>query len=223
MHIRKFSDIKKNAIKKTNEQEVFLSNASNFSNLSSGSHTKMANTQPQELGMSQSQITQDQPQTPPQQMAQQYIQQTSQSQQAQQQPQQQVQVQAQAGSGVTVVNFFSKLFESREMAHMYHLQTKGSGAFAQHMALGAYYEAVINYIDELVETYQGQYDLIEGYDVIDTKETGTKDKVAYFTELATYIKAERKIISAEDTHLHNIIDEIVALVYKTLYKLRFLN
>src|SRR5574343_260174 len=40
-----------------------------------------------------------------------------------QQPQQQEQK-----ASVTVVNFFSKLFESREMAHMYHLQTKGNGA-----------------------------------------------------------------------------------------------
>lgn len=126
-------------------------------------------------------------------------------------------------SSVTVVKFFSKLFESREMAHMYHLQTKGNGAFAAHLALGAYYEGVIELIDELVEVYQGQYDLVEGYEIIDTKETNSKDKIAYFNELVSYIKTERKVISNEDTHLHNIIDEIVALAYKTIYKLKFLN
>jgi hypothetical protein len=117
---------------------------------------------------------------------------------------------------------FSKLFESREMAHIYHLQVKGDeGSYAAHMALGAYYDGVLGLIDDLIETYQGQYDIIEGYDTIDTNVTRSKDKIEYFKELAEFIKTGRKCISPEDTHLHNIIDEIVALVYKTLYKLRF--
>lgn len=117
---------------------------------------------------------------------------------------------------------FSKLFESREMAHIYHLQVKGDeGSYAAHMALNGYYEDVLDLIDSLIETYQGQYEVVEGYDIIDTKDTNSKDKVEYFKGLADFIKTERKCISQEDTHLHNIIDEIVALVYKTLYKLRF--
>ena len=35
------------------------------------------------------------------------------------------------------------------------------------------------------------------------------------------MKSRRKAISAEDTHLQNIIDEVVALIYRTLYKLKF--
>lgn len=122
----------------------------------------------------------------------------------------------------SVSKLFSKLFESREMAHIYHLQVKGdAGSYAAHMALGSYYEGVLDLIDNLVETYQGQYDVVEDYDVIDTKDTKSKDKIEYFKELANFIKNERKSISSDDTHLQNIIDEIVALVYKTLYKLKF--
>jgi hypothetical protein len=118
--------------------------------------------------------------------------------------------------------FFSKLFESREMAHVYHLQVRGDeGSYAAHMALGTYYDNILGFIDDLIEIYQGQYDIIDGYDIIDTSTTKSKDKVEYFKEVAEFIKAERKCISAEDTHLHNIIDEVLALVYKTLYKLRF--
>jgi len=117
---------------------------------------------------------------------------------------------------------FSKLFESREMAHIYHLQVKGDqGSYATHMALGSYYEGVLEFVDELVEVYQGQYDIIEDYELIDTKDTKSKDKIDYFKELVDFIKVERKCISEEDTHLHNIIDEVVALIYKTLYKLKF--
>jgi DNA-binding ferritin-like protein len=119
--------------------------------------------------------------------------------------------------------FFSKLLESREMAQVYHWQVKGDeGSHSAHIALNEYYDAIIEYIDELVEVYQGQYDLIEEYDVIDTKETKTKDKIEYFQEVVQFIKDTRyKAILEEDTHLQNTIDEVVATIYKLLYKLRF--
>lgn len=124
--------------------------------------------------------------------------------------------------GCDVSKFFSKLFESREIAHVYHLQVRGDqGSYASHVALNTYYDSVLEFIDELIETYQGQYEIVDNYQMIDTSATTSKDKIEYFQELASYIKEARKCISAEDTHLHNIIDEIVALVYKTLYKLRF--
>lgn len=120
-----------------------------------------------------------------------------------------------------VSNFFSKLFESREMAHIYHLQVKDKGP-APHLALNDYYEGVIDLIDNLVEVWQGQYEIVENYDTIDTKDTNSKEKIEYFTELAQFIKTNRTCISMEDSHLHSIIDEIVALIYKTLYKLKYL-
>ena len=125
---------------------------------------------------------------------------------------------------VPCVKLFSKLFESREMAHIYHLQVKGDpGSYATHMALGFYYESVLNLIDDLIETYTGQYELVEGYDVIDTNKTRTKDTLEYFDELIKIIKEERKCISEEDSHLQNIVDEVVALVYQTLFKLKYLK
>ena len=126
------------------------------------------------------------------------------------------------GEGSNPGKLFSKLFESREMAHIYHLQVSGEpGSHAKHTALGEYYDGVLDFIDSIIETFQGQYGIVEEYATIDTKETGSKDTIEYFNELARFIKEERKCINAEDTHLHNIIDEIVALVYRTLYKLKY--
>ena len=123
-----------------------------------------------------------------------------------------------------VVKFFSKIFESKEMAHVYHLQVKGEeGSYATHKALENYYEDILNLLDNLVEIYQGQYGIVEGYDIIDTNETKTKDFVKYFEEVAEYIKHSKKCISEDDTHLHSLIDDIVCLIYKTLYKLKFLK
>ena len=123
-----------------------------------------------------------------------------------------------------VVNFFSKLFESKEMAHVYHLQVKGDqGSYAKHKALGDYYETMLELLDELIETYQGQYGLVEGYDIIDTSTTKTKESVDYFEELANWLKHAKNCISDEDTHLHSLIDDIFCLIYKTIYKLKFLK
>lgn len=120
------------------------------------------------------------------------------------------------------VKFFSKLLESREMAQVYHWTVKGDmGSHAAHLALEAYYDGVIGHIDELVEVYQGQYELIEGYDIIDTSETKSKDRIEYFQSVALFIKENRKVFSTEDTHIQNIIDEVLALLYKTLYKLKY--
>ena len=88
--------------------------------------------------------------------------------------------------------FFSKLFESKEMSHIYHLQTKGEeGSYAKHMALGSYYEDVLDLIDEIIEVYQGQYGIVENYQVIDTSATTKTDVIEYFETLGIHIKENK--------------------------------
>jgi hypothetical protein len=126
--------------------------------------------------------------------------------------------------GNEVSKFFSKIFESKEMAHIYHLQVRGEeGSYAKHEALGDYYEEILELLDDTIEIYQGQYGLIEGYDIIDTSNTKSKEPLAYFEELAEWLKHGKKCISEEDTHLHSMIDDIVCLIYKTVYKLKFMK
>jgi hypothetical protein len=121
-----------------------------------------------------------------------------------------------------VSKFISKLLESREMAQVYHWTVKGDmGSHAAHLALQTYYEEVIEFIDDIVEIYQGQYGLIEGYDIIDTTDSKSKDRLDYFKEAVEFVKSERTCIKAEDTHIHNIVDELIALQYKTIYKLTY--
>jgi hypothetical protein len=129
-----------------------------------------------------------------------------------------------------VIKFISKIFESRQMAHVYHLQVKGDmGSHAKHIALQEYYEGddegeggVLDSLDTLIEIYQAQYGLIEGYDIIDTKESNSKDPIEYFMDLGKFIKSERKnCFNEEDTEFFNIIDDILVLIYQTVYKLKF--
>ena len=128
----------------------------------------------------------------------------------------------QPSEGGDISKFISKLLESREMAQVYHWTVKGDmGSHAAHLALEAYYDGVIAFIDDIVEIYQGQYGIIEGYDVIDTTDSKSKDRLDYFKETVEFVKSSRKCIKAEDTHIHNIVDELIALQYKTIYKLTY--
>ena len=128
----------------------------------------------------------------------------------------------QPSEGGDVSKFISKLLESREMAQVYHWTVKGDmGSHAAHLALESYYSGVIEFIDDIVEIYQGQYGLIEGYDIIDTTDSKSKDRLDYFKETVEFVKSNRKCIKAEDTHIHNIVDELIALQYKTIYKLTY--
>lgn len=112
----------------------------------------------------------------------------------------------------------SELMRSRTIVHKMHLATK---SFAEHKALDDYYNDIVGLIDSLVETYQGEYGIITKYP--EAKLTGT-ESVSYLSSLLSFIKQNRyKCCDKEDTHLQNIIDEVVALIYQTLYKLKYLS
>ena len=122
-----------------------------------------------------------------------------------------------------VAKFISKLFEAREMAHVFHLSVNGEiGTYAVHVALGEFYNNLLELIDEFTEVYQGQYGLVENFDIIDTSSAKDRQYIPYFESFFEFIKLNRtNCFDPQDTHLQNIIDEIVALNFRLLYKLKF--
>ena len=77
-----------------------------------------------------------------------------------------------------IEKFISTLFASRSQAHIYHLQTK---SYAEHVALQAYYEGIVDMIDSIVEAYQGKHGIIKNYTASDKFENyGDKTVVNYF-------------------------------------------
>ena len=115
-----------------------------------------------------------------------------------------------------VASVFAKLFESRNFAHKAHLSTK---SYAQHKALGAFYESVLDLADSLIETYQGQYGLAK----IEMTASKDGDLLQYFEDLGKFLTESHSAFDKKDTHLHNILDELTALTYQTVYKLKFLK
>ena len=112
-----------------------------------------------------------------------------------------------------------KLFESRQVAHTIHLKTK---SYAIHKALNGFYDDITGLTDTLVETYQGQYGLITDYK-IDIPNINPDEITVYLEEAAEIFKIGHNSFDKKDTHLHNILDEIVGLTYQTLYKSKFLK
>jgi hypothetical protein len=111
-----------------------------------------------------------------------------------------------------------RCFHARTAAHILHLKTR---SYAAHKALNDFYDAIVPLTDAFAEAYQGDYGLIEDYPARYTPYAVPLDMV---TDLSDWISAHRKdCCDEDDSYLQNIIDEIVALLRSTEYKLRFLK
>jgi DNA-binding ferritin-like protein len=116
--------------------------------------------------------------------------------------------------------FISTLFASRTQAHIFHLQTN---SFAAHKALNKYYDGIIDFADGIAESIQGKYGIITGYSNIDLMESNDCNEVVkYFTALEMYVERARQTMP-QDSYIQNQIDEVVALIVSTIYKLKFLK
>lgn len=108
-----------------------------------------------------------------------------------------------------------KMFEARQVAHNLHLKTK---SFAEHKALGEFYDELLDKVDEFVETYQGQYGIMKDCEF---QVKAVDDPIEYIEDCAKLFSVGRD--SLKDSHLKNIMDEVVSLTYRTAYKLKFLK
>lgn len=114
--------------------------------------------------------------------------------------------------------FIGTLMQSRNQAHIYHLQTT---SYAQHKALEGYYEGIIDLIDSIVEGYQGRYGILRGYKMAGgIKED--ENTVVYFEGLAKFVETIRTQLP-QDSYIQNQVDEIIQLIEATKYKLKTLQ
>ena len=114
--------------------------------------------------------------------------------------------------------FVGTLMQSRNQVHIYHLQTE---SYAAHVALQGYYEGIIPLVDALVESYQGRYGILRGYKMAGTIKEDD-NAVMYFEGLCKFVETIRTQLP-QDSYIQNQIDEVVALIESTKYKLKFLH
>jgi DNA-binding ferritin-like protein len=118
----------------------------------------------------------------------------------------------------------STLMASRDQAHVFHWQTAGPGSYAAHIALNAYYDAIPDMIDALVESYQGKHGIIKGYEPAERFDEYSKDgAVKYFKALISFVERIYTKFPKEDTNIINQLDAFKDLIYTTIYKLENLS
>lgn len=110
---------------------------------------------------------------------------------------------------MTPGKFIGTLFQSRDAMHITHLQTT---SFAEHKALNAYYDGILELTDSFTEKYFGKNKRVE----IVIPEAKVLDSTAHLKELMSIMETERNNYPSE---LQNIIDEMLGLVDETLYLL----
>ena len=113
----------------------------------------------------------------------------------------------------------SILLHSQTQVHIFHLQTK---SYSEHKALQGYYEGIDALVDGIIESYQGKYDVVTGYNSIKTEDYKSPEQVIkYFKALDSMVEKNRK--SVKESYIQNQIDTVQELIFSTLYKLRFLK
>jgi hypothetical protein len=110
---------------------------------------------------------------------------------------------------MTPSKFIGMLFQSRDMMHIAHLQTT---SFAEHKALNGYYDGILDLTDKFSEVYFGRFKRVE----IVIPEAKLMGAAEHLKEMQQTIDSERNNYPSE---IQNIMDEMLALINKTLYLL----
>jgi hypothetical protein len=116
---------------------------------------------------------------------------------------------------------FGSLLQLRDLAHLNHLYPSNPGSTGsgwQHSALGGFYGDLLDLVDGLVESYQGKYGLKD----IEIPASKRQDTYSLIASKAKELEANKDKIF-KDSWVLNQVDEILALMYSTLYKLKNLK
>lgn len=114
--------------------------------------------------------------------------------------------------------FIGMLFLARDVAHSVHLNTR---SYSKHVALNIFYDRIIGAADDFAEAYQGRHGLIGPIDLHSAKKTANIIEFLQ-DQLAEIEKGRYEVCDKTDTSLQQLIDNIVEIYLRTIYKLRFL-
>ena len=116
-------------------------------------------------------------------------------------------------------DFVGMLFLARDVAHSVHLNTR---SYSKHVALNIFYERIVGAADDFAETYQGRHGLMGPITLMSAKKTG--NIIEFLEDQLKELEAVRyDVVDKTDTSLQQLIDNIVEIYSRTLYKLKFLG
>ena len=110
-----------------------------------------------------------------------------------------------------------RVFTTRGTSHLAHWKTK---CYAEHMALGDFYDDIIGSVDTIVEAYQGNFGLVDtSLDMCKVEKT----ILAQLKADVNWIAMNRSDIAHKVDAIENLIDGLTEIYLKTIYKLTFLS
>lgn len=111
----------------------------------------------------------------------------------------------------------SRGFALRDAAHLAHWNTR---SYSEHVALGSFYDDLIDKLDTVVEAYQGCFGLIGKVKPLDYSRDNILKQIA---DTANWLAEHREDIAQDNQVIENQIDELGLFFAHAHYKLKFLS
>jgi len=118
-----------------------------------------------------------------------------------------------------IEELISRAFASRNAAHIAHWKTH---SYATHVALGSFYDGVIEHIDGIVEAHQGAFDLVD-VPSLPRLDKVSDDMVPRLEDDLMFISKNRHAICQGLPALDNLLQGLEGLYLSTIYKLKNLK
>lgn len=116
----------------------------------------------------------------------------------------------------TLVELVMDLLHSAIITHIMHWQTT---SYAEHIALGEFYSAMPDLVDDVVEAYQGKTKIILANFPIEMDKYEGMAPLTYLEYLSAEM-TECRALFGTDSEIQNLVDAIADLIDSTMYKLR---
>jgi hypothetical protein len=115
-------------------------------------------------------------------------------------------------------DFVGLLFLARDVTHSVHLNTR---SYSKHVALNIFYDRIIGAADDFAEAYQGRHGLMGPITLHSAKKTAN---IIEFLEdsLKEIEDCRYEVVDKSDSSLQQLIDNIIEIYLRTLYKLKYL-
>jgi hypothetical protein len=115
-------------------------------------------------------------------------------------------------------DFMGMLFLARDVTHSVHLNTR---SYSKHVALNIFYDRIVGAADDFAEAYQGRHGMIGPISLMSAKKT--TNVIDFLQDQLDEIeKCRYEVVDKSDSSLQQLIDNIIEIYLRTLYKLRFL-
>lgn len=111
----------------------------------------------------------------------------------------------------------ARCFAARTAAHFAHFTTR---SYAAHVALNEFYDAIVDAADAFAECHMGVEGPFKNFPEV---KPYTGDHLEWMLDLHSWVKSHRTECADGSTELANLIDEILAVIDRSYYKLKFLK